>query len=74
LAKRGNGFSARLVSSAKHHSGVVSSVKAITINGADWPISDTADAFVTPLIFFSGEPAFSGECASGPSPLWAKSA
>jgi hypothetical protein len=42
LAKRRYGFFDRLGSPAKHHSGVDSSTKAITINGAGWLISDTS--------------------------------
>jgi hypothetical protein len=36
-----------------------SSVKAITINGADWPISDTVDAFIVPSVFLRGLASFS---------------
>ncbi|SJM32349.1 hypothetical protein BQ8482_280075 [Mesorhizobium delmotii] len=48
-------FCLRLVSSAKHHSGAVSSDKTIAINGAGWPISDTFAAFPV-------------ECEDAPSP------
>ncbi|WP_210212790.1 hypothetical protein, partial [Mesorhizobium sp. M7A.F.Ca.ET.027.03.2.1] len=69
MAKRSYGFYARLVSSAKHHFGVVSSIKTITINGAGWPISDTSGAFVMPDGFFEDGPAFSGECGRPPLPV-----
>jgi hypothetical protein len=68
LAKRSYGFSARLVSSAKHHFGAVSSRKAITINGADWPISDTLPAFLVQAR------RFLVDCRGAPSPRADKSA
>ncbi|AZO66712.1 MAG: hypothetical protein E5Y88_10395 [Mesorhizobium sp.] len=63
MAKRSYGFYLRFVSSAKHHSGAVSSNKAIAINGADWPISDTLPAAPAAFLLasrFSDEMRLSG--------------
>jgi hypothetical protein len=54
-------FSIRLVFTAKHHFGTVSSANTITIGGVHWPINDTACAF-------------SGESRRMPSPRAQRSA